>query len=93
MAGSGAYDDSKLGLNKFAKFYYGPGWCAQLRAFRSWMRPSRPQQQLKELGDKDPAFKALHSSYMGFRDRQMPWFRLTEGAYGQYLGVALSARS
>ena len=28
MAGSGAYDDSKLGLNKFAKFYYGPGWWA-----------------------------------------------------------------
>ena len=30
---------------------------------------------------------------MGFRDSEMPWFRLTEGAYGQYLGVALSARA
>ena len=50
------------------------------------------QQLYKELGDKDPAFKALHSSYMGFAT-EMPWFRLTEGAYGQYLGVALSARS
>ncbi|WZB69204.1 ABC transporter substrate-binding protein [Achromobacter xylosoxidans] len=152
VAGSGAYDDSKLGLNKFAKFYYGPGWWAgsgqlslyindeawsklpknyqsvveaaaraahaaasarydarnpgalaqltangaQLRAFsRSIMDAAfeATQQLYKELGDKDPAFKALHSSYMGFRDSEMPWFRLTEGAYGQYLGVALSARS
>jgi TRAP-type mannitol/chloroaromatic compound transport system substrate-binding protein len=44
------------------------------------------------LGAKDPRFKAMHDSYMGFRDSEMPWFRLTESAYGQYLGVALSGR-
>ena len=54
---------------------------AQLRAFsRSIMDAAfeATQQLYKELGDKDPAFKALHSSYMGFRDSEMPWFRLTE---------------
>lgn len=69
---------------------------AQVRAFpRSIMDAAfeATQQVYKELGAKDPGFKALHDSYMGFRDSEMPWFRLTESAYGQYLGVALSARS
>lgn len=26
IAGAGAYDDAKLGFNKVAKYYYGPGW-------------------------------------------------------------------
>ena len=30
------------------------------------------QQLYKELGDKDPAFKALHSSYMGFATARCP---------------------
>ena len=51
------------------------------------------QKVYKDLGEKDPKFKAIHDSYMGFRDNAMPWLRLTEGAYDQYLGVALSARS
>lgn len=50
------------------------------------------QQVYKDLGAKDPKFKAIHDSCMGFRDSEMPWFRLTESAYGQYLGVALSGR-
>ena len=50
------------------------------------------QQAYKDLAAKDPKFKAIHDSYMGFRDSEMPWFRLTESAYGQYLGVALSGR-
>ncbi|WP_313625605.1 ABC transporter substrate-binding protein [Achromobacter sp.] len=152
VAGAGAYDDAKLGLNKVAKYYYAPGWWAggeqlslyindeawsklpknyqavlqaaamaahaattarydaqnpqaltqltsngaQVRAFpRSIMDAAfeASQQVYKDLGAKDPRFKALHDSYMGFRDSEMPWFRLTESAYGQYLGVALSARS
>lgn len=152
VAGAGAYDDAKLGLNKVAKYYYAPGWWAggeqlslyineaawnelpkhyqavvqaaalaahaaatarydalnppalaqltasgaQVRAFsRSIMDAAfeATQQVYKDLGAKDPKFKAMHDSYMGFRDSEMPWFRLTENAYGQYLGVALSARS
>jgi len=152
VAGAGAYEDAKLGLNKVAKYYYAPGWWAggeqlslyindevwnqlpkhyqavvqsaalaahttatarydalnpqalaqlttngaQVRAFpRSIMDAAfeASQQVYKDLGAKDPRFKALHDSYMGFRDSEMPWFRLTEGAFGQYLGVALSARS
>ena len=152
VAGAGAYDDEKLGLNKVAKYYYAPGWWAggeqlslyindeawnqlpkhyqsvvqsaalaahtaatarydalnpqalaqltangaQVRAFpRSIMDAAfeASQQVYKDLSAKDPRFKALHDSYMGFRDSEMPWFRLTEGAFGQYLGVALSGRS
>ena len=150
MAGSGAYDD-RAGLNKFAKFYYGPGWWAgsgQLSLYindEAWSKLPKNYQSVVEAaaraahaaasarydarnpgalaqlsqwravarlfpldhgrglrghaaalqgtGRQGPGFKALHSSYMGFRDSEMPWFRLTEGAYGQYLGVALSARS
>lgn len=69
---------------------------AQVRAFpRSIMDLAfeATQQVYKDLGAKDPRFKAMHDSYMGFRDREMPWFRLTESAYDQYLGVALSART
>ncbi|MDH0091899.1 ABC transporter substrate-binding protein [Achromobacter mucicolens] len=152
VAGAGAYEDAKLGLNKVAKYYYAPGWWAggeqlslyindeawnqlpkhyqsvvqsaalaahtaatarydalnpqalvqltangaQVRAFpRSVMDAAfeASQQVYKDLSAKDPKFKALHDSYMGFRDSEMPWFRLTEGAFGQYLGVALSGRS
>ena len=152
VAGAGAYDDGKLGLNKIAKFYYGPSWWAaseqlslyinedawaklpkhyqavleaavlaahtrttaayaarnpaalaqlvaagaQVRALpRSVMDAAfeASQQVYQDLGEKDPKFKAIHDNYMGFRDHAMPWFRLTEGAYDQYLGVALSARS
>jgi len=45
----------------------------------------------KEFSDKDPKFKALYENYMGFRDSVVPWFRLAEGSYDQYLGVAMSA--
>ncbi len=151
VAGAGAYDDDKLGLNKVAKYYYAPGWWAggeqlslyvndeawnalpknyqavvesavqaahsaaiarydarnpgalaqlaangaQIRAFpRSIMDVAfeTTQKMYEDLGAKDPRFKAMHDSYMGFRDSEMPWFRLTESAYGQYLGVALSGR-
>ncbi|MGY6268503.1 TRAP transporter substrate-binding protein [Achromobacter denitrificans] len=151
VAGAGAYDDEKLGLNKVAKYYYAPGWWAggeqlslyvneeawnalpknyqalveaatqaahaastarydarnpaalaqlaangsQIRAYpRSVMDAAfeAAQQMYKDLGAKDPKFQAMHDSYMGFRDSEMPWFRLTESAYGQYLGVALSGR-
>ncbi|WP_332612208.1 TRAP transporter substrate-binding protein [Achromobacter sp. ESBL13] len=151
IAGAGAYDDAKLGFDKVAKYYYGPGWWvpgeqlslyindeawnklpkhyqsivqaaalaahvsltarydarnpsalaqlaasgAQVRAFpRSIMDVAfeATQQVYKDLSAKDPKFRAIHDSYMGFRDSEMPWFRLTENAYGQYVAVALSGR-
>lgn len=46
-----------------------------------------------EFSARDPRFKALLESYMGFRDNVVPWFRVAENAYDQYLGVALSRRS
>ena len=151
IAGAGAYDDDKLGLNKVAKYYYAPGWWApaeqlslyindeawnklpkhyqavvqaaslaahgamtarydarnplalaqltsngtQIRTFPRAILDSAfetTQQVYKDLAAKDPKFKAIHDSCMGFRDSEMPWFRLTESAYGQYLGVALSGR-
>jgi len=50
------------------------------------------QAAYQEMAAKQPGFKAIHDNYMGFRDAAMPWLRLTQGAYEQYLGVALSGR-
>lgn len=44
----------------------------------------------KEFCDRDPKFKALYDNYMSFRDSSVPWFRVAEGAYDQYLAAALS---
>jgi len=44
----------------------------------------------KEFCDKDPMFKKVHDSYMAFRDDVAPWFRLAEGSYDNYLGIALA---
>jgi len=43
-----------------------------------------------EFSAKDPKFKSIYTNYMAFRDSVVPWFRVAEGAYDQYLGVALS---
>ena len=44
----------------------------------------------KEFCDKDPQFKKLHDHYMAFRDDVVPWFRVAEGSYDNYLGIALA---
>lgn len=44
----------------------------------------------KEFCDRDPKFKAMYDNYMAFRDSSVPWFRVAEGAYDQYLAAALS---
>ena len=44
----------------------------------------------KEFCDKDPMFKKIHDSYMSFRDGIVPWFRVNEGTYDNYLGLALA---
>jgi TRAP-type mannitol/chloroaromatic compound transport system substrate-binding protein len=44
----------------------------------------------KEFCDKDPGFKKIFDNYMAFRDNIVPWFRVNEGAYDNYLGAALA---
>ena len=46
----------------------------------------------KEFNDRDPKFKAMYDNYMAFRDDLVPWFRVAEGSYDQFLGSALAAR-
>lgn len=49
-------------------------------------------QVYKEFCDKDAGFKKIYDNYMGFRDDIVPWFRVNEGAYDNYLGAALSRK-
>ncbi len=43
-----------------------------------------------EFSAKDPMFKKIHDNYMGFRDNIVPWFRVAEGSFDNYLGIALA---
>jgi len=43
-----------------------------------------------EFSAKNPRFKAIYDNYMGYRDQLVPWFRVAEASYDQYLGSALS---
>ena len=43
-----------------------------------------------EYSAKSPRFKAIHDNYMSYRDQLVPWFRLAEASYDQYVGAALS---
>ncbi|AEE68164.1 solute binding protein [Bordetella pertussis] len=68
---------------------------AELRAFPRSVMDASYEAALtvyKEFSDKDPKFKAIYENYMGFRDSVVPWFRLAEGSYDQYLGVAMAGR-
>ncbi len=46
----------------------------------------------KEFCDNDPGFKKIYDSYMGFRDSVVPWFRVAEGSYDNYLGATLARK-
>lgn len=46
----------------------------------------------KEFCEKDERFKRIHDNYMAFRDELVPWFRVAEGSYDNYLGIALANR-
>lgn len=50
-------------------------------------------QLFKEFSEKDERFKRILESYMGFRDEVVPWFRVAEGSYDNYLGLALANRN
>ena len=46
----------------------------------------------EEFCERDPMFKKIHDDYMAFRDNIVPWFRVAEGSYDNYLGIALAAQ-
>ena len=69
------------------------GQGTQLRAFpRAVMDASwdASQKVYAEVTAKNPRFKMIYDNYMGYRDQLVPWFRVAEAAYDQYLGAALS---
>jgi TRAP-type mannitol/chloroaromatic compound transport system substrate-binding protein len=43
-----------------------------------------------EFAAKDPKFKAMLENYMGYRDTQVPWFRVAEASYDQFIGAAIA---
>lgn len=47
----------------------------------------------KEFSEKNAMFKKVHDNYMSFRDSVVPWFRVAEGSYDNYLGIALANMS
>ncbi|MGO3890629.1 MAG: TRAP transporter substrate-binding protein [Paenalcaligenes sp.] len=68
---------------------------AILKAFpRDVMDASFEASQVvyKEFCDQNAGFKKIYDNYMAFRDELVPWFRVAEGAYDNYLGMALANR-
>lgn len=47
----------------------------------------------KEFGDKNAGFKKIHANYMAFRDNIVPWFRVAESSFDNYLGAAVMRQS
>jgi len=45
-----------------------------------------------EMSAKDPKFKAVHDNYMGYRDAQVPWFRVAEGSYDGFVSSMLQKK-
>lgn len=45
-----------------------------------------------EFSAKDPKFKAVYDNYMAYRDTQVPWFRVAEASYDQFIGTAISRK-
>jgi TRAP-type mannitol/chloroaromatic compound transport system substrate-binding protein len=69
------------------------GQGTQLRPFpRAVMDASwdASQKVYAEVTAKNPRFKMIYDNYMGYRDQLVPWFRVAEASYDQYLGAALS---
>ena len=42
----------------------------------------------QELSAKDPMFKKLYESMTAFRDKEIPWFRLAEGSFDNFMATA-----
>ncbi|HWK60321.1 MAG TPA: TRAP transporter substrate-binding protein [Eoetvoesiella sp.] len=63
---------------------------AKLRAFPKPVMDAcykAAQATYAELSAKDPNFKKIHDAYMAFRDHEIPWFRVAEGSFDQYLAT------
>jgi TRAP-type mannitol/chloroaromatic compound transport system substrate-binding protein len=45
------------------------------------------QETYAELAAKDAGFKKMHDAYMAFRDAEIPWFRVAEGSFDQYMAT------
>lgn len=61
---------------------------AKLRAFPKDVMEASYNESNKvyaEMSAKDPAFKKLYDSYMSFRDQEIPWFRVGEGSFDQFM--------
>lgn len=68
---------------------------AELKAFpRDVMDASfeASKEVYAEFCERDPMFKKIHDDYMEFRDNIVPWFRVAEGSYDNYLGIALAGQ-
>ncbi|HLS21700.1 MAG TPA: TRAP transporter substrate-binding protein [Paenalcaligenes sp.] len=44
----------------------------------------------EEFCAENARFKEIYDSYMAFRDEAVPWFRVAEGSYDNFLGIALA---
>ncbi|MBU4612390.1 TRAP transporter substrate-binding protein [Achromobacter sp. GG226] len=69
---------------------------AQLRSFpREVMEAcfAASNDLYKELSASNPRFKKVHDDYMAFRDSQVPWFRVAENNFDQFMSAALGRRS
>ncbi len=64
---------------------------AKLRAFPKPVMDAcydAAQKTYQELC-ADPGFKKVYDNYMAFRDESIPWFRIAEGSYDQYMASAV----
>jgi TRAP-type mannitol/chloroaromatic compound transport system substrate-binding protein len=49
-------------------------------------------QVYAEFCAKDPKYKEVYDDYMGYRDAQVPWFRVAEGSYDAFISAQLSKK-
>lgn len=47
----------------------------------------------KEFSEKNAGFKKIYTNYMAFRDNIVPWFRVAESSFDNYLGAAVMRQS
>jgi TRAP-type mannitol/chloroaromatic compound transport system, periplasmic component len=65
---------------------------AQLRAFPKPVMDAcykAATEVYQEMSAKSDMFKRLYESTMAFRDNEIPWFRVAEGSYDQFMAGAV----
>ncbi|MFW7341554.1 TRAP transporter substrate-binding protein [Pollutimonas sp. H1-120] len=68
---------------------------AKLRAFPKAVMEACYNESNKvyaEFSAKDPVFKKLYEAYSEFRDHEIPWFRVAEGSFDQFMASTSSRR-